>query len=143
VLIAAANEGRWEKSDPGLPTAIQPAIGSGVPMGCGLPSLVAPAIAIPIIRIGSVVAVAIIRVAITVIATAISTAILSSPVADPFNGDITFRYRRQTSYTWHCRRRSIPANGAANYKYRCGHQAGEQDTRGSLLGFVRFFSLNP
>ena len=76
-------------------------------------SLVAPAIAIPIIRIGSViavaivrvgsvvavwliVAVAIIRVAITVIATAISTAILSSPVADLFNGDITFRYRRQT-----------------------------------------------
>ena len=65
-------------------------------------SLVAPAIAIPIIRIGSViavaivrvgsvvavwliVAVAIIRVAITVIATAISTAILSSPVADLFN----------------------------------------------------------
>ena len=68
-------------------------------------SLVAPAIAIPIIRIGSVVAVwlivavAIIRVAITVIATAISTAILSSPVADLFNGDITFRYRQQTSYT--------------------------------------------
>jgi len=80
----------------------------GVPMGCGLPSLVAPAIAIPIIRIRSVVAVAIvrvgsvvavwlivavaiIRVAITVIATAISTAILSSPVADLFNGDISFR----------------------------------------------------
>jgi len=75
-------------------------------------SLVAPAIAIPIIRIGPVravaivrigsvvavwliVAVAIIRVAITVIA----TAILSSPVADLFNGDITFRYRQQTSYT--------------------------------------------
>jgi hypothetical protein len=105
-------------------------------------SLVAPAIAIPIIRIGSVIAVAIvrvgsvvavwlivavsiIRVAITVIATAISTAILSSPIADLFNGDITFRYRRQTSYTWHCRRPSFPANGAANYKYRCGHQAGE------------------
>jgi hypothetical protein len=105
-------------------------------------SLVPPAIAIPIIRIGSViavaivrvgsvvavwliVAVAIIRVAITVIATAISTAILSSPVADLFDGDITFRYRRQTSYTWHCRRPSFAANGAANYKYRCGHPAGE------------------
>jgi hypothetical protein len=111
-------------------------------------SLVAPAIAIPIIRIGSVIAVAIvrigsviavwlivaiaiIRVAITVIATPISTAILSSPVADLFNGDITFRYRRQTSYTWHCRRPSFPANGAANYKYRCGA------TRpGSSLGMV-------
>ena len=74
--------------------------------GLRAPSLVPPAIAIPIIRIGSVVAVAIVRVGsvvavwlivavaimrVAITVTAISTAILSSPVADLFNGDISFR----------------------------------------------------
>jgi hypothetical protein len=59
-------------------------------------------IAVAIVRVGSVVAVWLIvavAITITVIAAAISTAILSSPVADLFKGDITFRYRRRTSYT--------------------------------------------
>src|SRR5262245_3037756 len=65
-----------------------------------------PVIAIAIVW--PVIAIAIIRVAIPVIPTAIGTTILSSPVANLFNGCIAFRLKRQSSVTLHHCRLGFP-----------------------------------
>jgi hypothetical protein len=93
-------------------------------IGCSC-RLIAP----PITVIGSIVAIAVIRIgAIAIIGvsiTAIATAIAAPPPASLLHRCIAFRHEGEISSLAHWSRLGFPADSARSYNYRCGYETGD------------------